>query len=150
MKFQTIVESTGKTTTGILVPPEVVEELGGGKRPSVKVTVGGHTYRSTVATRDGQHMISLSAENREKSGVSAGDNVEVELELDTKPREIEVPEDLAEALAGDAEAKSFFEGLSYSNKRYYVEWIVGAKKEETRQRRVEKAVTLLRDGKPHG
>jgi hypothetical protein len=150
MRFRTTIELSGKTTTGIIVPPEVVADLGSGKRPAVRVTVGGHTYRSTVASMGGKYMISLSAENREKAGVAAGDEVEVELELDSAPREVDVPADLAEALGGDAEAKRFFDGLSYSNQSWYVLWIEGAKKAETRQRRVEKAVTMLREGKPHG
>lgn len=150
MKFRTTIESSGKNTTGIPVPPEVVDALGSGKRPAVKVTVGGHTYRSSVSSMNGEFMISLSADNRAKAGVSAGDEVEVALELDDAPREVTVPADLAGALADDAEAKRFFDSLSYSNKSWYVLWIEGAKKEDTRQRRVAKAVTMLREGKKHG
>jgi hypothetical protein len=150
MKFRTMIEGTGKTTTGIIVPPEVVAELGQTKRPAVRVTVGGHTYRSTVASMSGTFMISLSAENRAKAGVAAGDEVDVELVLDTAPRAVAVPSDLAKALKGDPEAKRFFESLSYSNQSWYVIWIEGAKKADTRERRVAKAVTMLREGKPHG
>lgn len=150
MKFRTMIEGTGKTTTGIIVPPEVVAELGQTKRPAVRVTVGGHTYRSTVASMSGTFMISLSAENRAKAGVAAGDEVDVELVLDTAPRAVAAPSDLAKALKGDPEAKRFFESLSYSNQSWYVIWIEGAKKADTRERRVAKAVTMLREGKPHG
>lgn len=150
MKFRTMIEGTGKTTTGIIVPPEVVAELGQTKRPAVRVTVGGHTYRSTVSSMSGTFMISLSAENRAKAGVAAGDEVDVELVLDTAPRAVAVPSDLAKALKGDPEAKRFFESLSYSNQSWYVIWIEGAKKADTRERRVAKAVTMLREGKPHG
>jgi hypothetical protein len=150
MKFRTMIEGTGKTTTGIIVPPEVVAELGQTKRPAVRVTVGGHSYRSTVASMSGTFMISLSAENRAKAGVAAGDEVDVELVLDTAPRAVAVPSDLAKALKGDPEAKRFFESLSYSNQSWYVIWIEGAKKADTRERRVAKAVTMLREGKPHG
>jgi hypothetical protein len=143
MRFHSSVELGGKTATGIEVPQDVVESLGGGKRPPVSVTVGGHTYRTTVSPMGGRHMIPLSAENRDASGLSAGDEVDVEIELDTAPREITAPDDLAEALRASPEAEAFFESLSFSHKRSYVDWIVGAKKDETRQRRVAQAVELL-------
>ena len=143
MKFHSIVELGGKTATGIEVPPEIVETLGAGKRPPVTVTVGGHTYRTTVSPMGGRHMLPLSAENRAASGLSAGDEVDVEITLDTAPREMKAPDDLAEALRASPEAEAFFESLSFSHKRSYVDWIVGAKKDETRQRRVAQAVELL-------
>ncbi|QFY13199.1 DUF1905 domain-containing protein [Nonomuraea phyllanthi] len=146
MRFRTTVELNGKTATGFEVPAEVVEQLGSGKRPSVTVTVGSHTYRSTVASMGGRFMLPLSAENRELAGVAAGDEVEVELALDTAPREAEVPADLAEALEAAPEAKTFFESLSYSRKRRYLLQIEGAKKPETRRRRVADTVAKLADG----
>ncbi|KAB8191475.1 DUF1905 domain-containing protein [Nonomuraea phyllanthi] len=146
MRFRTTVELNGKTATGFEVPAEVVEQLGSGKRPSVTVTVGSHTYRSTVASMGGRFMLPLSAENRELAGVTAGDEVEVELALDTAPREAEVPADLAEALEAAPEAKTFFESLSYSRKRRYLLQIEGAKKPETRRRRVADTVAKLADG----
>jgi len=145
MRFRTSIESSGKNTTGIIVPPELVEQLGAGKRPAVKVTVGKHTYRSSVASMGGQFMISLSADNRAKAGVAAGDTVEVELELDSAPRSVTVPAELADLLAGDPAAKQFFDSLSYSNQRWHVEQIEGAKTPETRQRRVEKSFTMMRE-----
>lgn len=146
MRFRTTVELNGKTATGFEVPAEVVEQLGSGKRPSVTVTVGSHTYRSTVASMGGRFMLPLSAENRQLAGVAAGDEVEVELALDTAPREAEVPADLAEALEAAPEAKTFFESLSYSRKRRYLLQIEGAKKPETRRRRVADTVAKLADG----
>ena len=143
MEFHSTVELGGKTATGIEVPADVVETLGGGKRPPVSVTVGGHTYRTTVAPMGGRYMIPLSAENRAASGLSAGDAVTVEIALDTTPREMKAPDDLAEALRASPEAEAFFASLSFSHKRSYVDWIVGAKKDETRQRRVAQAVELL-------
>jgi len=143
MEFRSTVELGGKTATGIEVPVDVVETLGGGKRPPVTVTVGGHTYRTTVAPMGGRYMIPLSAENRAASGLSAGDEVDVEITLDTAPREMKAPDDLAEALRASPEAEAFFESLSFSHKRSYVDWIVSAKKDETRQRRVAQAVELL-------
>ncbi|MEU1598535.1 YdeI/OmpD-associated family protein [Streptomyces sp. NPDC005708] len=145
MKFQATIQLSGKTATGIPVPPEVVTNLGGGKKPPVRVTINSHTYRSSVAMMGGRYLVSLSSDNRAKAGVAAGDEVEVELQLDTAPREVAVPADLAEALG--AETKAFFDGLSYSSKRRVVEPVEAAKTAETRQRRITKAVTALRAGK---
>ncbi|MEU5263711.1 YdeI/OmpD-associated family protein [Amycolatopsis sp. NPDC021455] len=147
MKFRTEVLLGGKTATGLPVPDDVVEALGAGKKPAVTVTLGGHAYRTTVASRGGRFMVPLSAENREKAGVAAGDEVDVEIALDTAPRELEIPADLAEALAADEVARGRFEGLSYSAKQRYVLPIGQAKTEETRQRRVAKVITDLRAGK---
>lgn len=144
MKFQTTIELGGKTATGFRVPDEVVEKLGSHKRPPVRVTIGKHTYRSTVAVFGGVFMIPLSAENREGAGVAAGDDVEVDIELDTEPREVAVPPDFEKALKRDATARSNFDKLSYSHKRQHVLAIEGAKKAETRQRRIEKAIDVLR------
>lgn len=147
MKFRTTVELGGKTATGIEVPEEIVASLGTSKKPPVKVSIGGYTYRSTVAVMGGRFMIPLSAANRTGAGVAAGDEIEVELELDDEPREIDIPTDFAEALDRDPEAKSFFEKLSYSNKRRFVLSIEEAKTAETRQRRIDKAIGTLRAGK---
>jgi hypothetical protein len=147
MEFRTTVLLGGKTATGLPVPDDVVEALGAGKKPAVTVTLGGHTYRTTVASRGGQFLVPLSAENREKAGVAAGDDVDVEIALDTAPRELEIPADLATALAADPAALARFESLSYSGKQRYVLPIGQAKTEETRQRRIAKVVTDLRAGK---
>lgn len=147
MNFRTTVELGGKTATGIRVPPEVVAGLNAGKKPAVRVTINGYTYRSTVATLDGAFMLPVSAEVRERAGVAAGDEVEVALELDTAPREVEMPPDLAAALEADPEARRFYESLSYSNKRRIVEPIGQAKTAETRQRRFDKAIASLREGR---
>jgi hypothetical protein len=148
MKFQTtIIGGDTKNTTGIEVPPDVVEALGSGKRPPVKVTVNGHTYRSTVAVMGGKYLISVSAEQRANTGVNAGDNVEVTLELDTEPRIVELPEDFAAALEQEPQAKAFFETLSPSNKGRHVLLINDAKTPETRQRRIDKAIETLIAGK---
>ncbi len=147
MKFRGTVEATGKTTTGIPVPQETLEALGAGKRPKVSVTLNGYTYATSVGAWEGKPMISVSAEVREKAGVAAGDELEVSLELDTAPREVVVPEDLAAALETDPQARSFFQGLSYSNRRRIVLQIEGAKTEETRRRRVAKALENLRAGR---
>jgi hypothetical protein len=147
VKFQATVELGGKTATGIGVPPEVVEALGPSKKPAVRVTINGHTYRSTVASRGGRFLLPVSAENRELAGVAAGDKVEVEMELDDQPRELRVPEDFARALERDKAAKRLFDGLSYSKKQWHVVSIEGAKTTETRKRRIDKSISLLSQGR---
>lgn len=147
MRFATTIELGGKTATGFAVPSEIVEGLASGKRPPVTVTIGGHTYRSTIAVMSGRFMIPLSAENRQAAGVGAGDKVEVDIELDTHPRVLEVPDDLAAAIAADAAAQSFWASLSYSRRRRIVLSVEGAKTSETRGRRILKSVTDLRDHK---
>ncbi|MBB6690013.1 DUF1905 domain-containing protein [Cohnella xylanilytica] len=147
MKFKATLELSRKTATGIHVPDEIVEALGGGKKPAVKATIGSYTYRTSIGSMGGRFMLPVSKENREGAGIQAGDEIEVELELDAEPRELIVPEDFEEALNRHEEARRFFEGLSYSNKRRFVLNIEGAKSAETRQRRIEKSVELLREGK---
>ena len=143
MKFTTTIIQSGKNNTGIAVPESVVTALDAGKRIPVVVTLGGHSYRSSIVFYTGQYLIALSAENRAAAGVAGGDEVEVEVELDEQPREVEVPADLAEALATDADAAAAFAALSYSNKRRIVLSVEGAKAEATRARRIEKALAEL-------
>lgn len=147
MRFRAVIQLGGKTATGIQVPPEVVANLGTGKRPSVRVTINGYTYPSTVASMGGKFMLPVSAEVRAGAGVTAGEEVDVDIELDTEPREVSVPPDLADALDSDAGARRFFDGLSYSNKRRIVLSVEEAKTAETRQKRITKAVSMLHEGK---
>ena len=147
MRFRAEVRATGKNTTGIPVTPEIVEALGRGKRPPVRITINGYSYRNTVASMNGEYMLSVSKEVREKAGISAGEEVDVVLELDDAPRTVEVPPDLDEALRGVADARAFFAGLSYSKQRWFVDWIEQARKAEIRQGRVEKAVEMLKEGR---
>lgn len=147
MRFRTTVLSTGKTAAGIVVPADVMDALAAGKKPAVRVTINGHTYRSTVATIEGRPMVGVSAENRAAAGVAGGDDVEVEVELDTAPRTVEVPEDFVAALAPYPDARGFYDRLNYSERRWFVLGIEDAKTPETRARRVEKAVERLRSGR---
>ncbi len=149
ISFPTVVVGSGKTAAGIVVPPDVVEALDHGKRPPVRVTIGEHTYRSTVAVMRGQFMIGVSAQNRAGARVGVGDEVEVHLELDLAPRELAVPDDFAAALAQTPEARHAFDQLSYSRRQWHVLSIEGAKTTATRQRRIAKSVALLREARAH-
>jgi Domain of unknown function (DUF1905)/Bacteriocin-protection, YdeI or OmpD-Associated len=147
MRFRATLLLGGKTATGLQVPPDVVTGLGSSKRPPVRVTINGYTYRSSIAPMGGVFMLGVSADVREKAGVGAGDELDVDVELDTAPREVTVPDELRTALDHDAVAKRFFEGLSYSQKQWFVLSIEGARTAETRQRRIDKALDMLRAGR---
>jgi hypothetical protein len=147
VRFRGTILLGGKTATGIEVPAEVVERLGSGKRPAVRVTIGAYTYRSSIASRGGVFLLPVSADVRAGADVEAGDEVDVEIEVDTEPREVSVPLDFATALDAEPVARSFFDGLSYSNKLRHVLSIEGAKTAETRRRRIEKVVRGLREGR---
>jgi hypothetical protein len=146
-RFEAVIEVEGKTATYFEVPLDVPAVFGRA-RPPVCVTIGGHTYRSTIAPYGGSYMLPLNRANRAAAGVAAGDTVTVKLELDDEPRTVEVPDDLRAVLAGDEEAAAAFERLSYTHRREYVEWITEAKREETRARRLAKTLDRLRAGKP--
>ena len=148
MKFRTTILQTDKTATGIQIPDEVIEQMAAGKKPPVRLTVNGYTYRSTVATVDGRSMVGLNADHRVASGLKGGDAVEVEIEVDREPRTVELPADFQSALDAEPKAKATFERLSNSMKGYHVSQVTGAKTDETRQRRIEKSVATLREGKP--
>jgi hypothetical protein len=147
MRFRTTILQTGTTAMGFVIPEEVVASLGAGKRPPVTVTINGYTYRNTVAVMGGQFMIGVSSEHRGPAGVQGGDDVEVDLELDTAPRTITVPPELQEALDADPVAKATFDKLSYSNKSWHTLQVTGTNNPETRARRIEKSIAALRDGR---
>ena len=145
MRYRTTIIQTGKTATGIRVPDAVVDALGGGKRPPVTVTINGYAYRNTVAVMGGEYWVGISAEHREGAKVAGGDEIEVDLELDTAPRTLDVPADLAAALDAEPTARTFFDGLSFTNRQWHVQSVEGAKTAETRQRRITKSVEMLRE-----
>ncbi|MBV9893217.1 MAG: DUF1905 domain-containing protein [Chloroflexi bacterium] len=147
MKFRTTLLQSGKSAVGMQVPDNVVAALGAGKRPPVRVTINGYTYRNTVAVMGGMFMVGVSAEHRAKAGVAGGQEVDVDIELDTDPRELAVPPDLNDALEREPDIKRRFESLSYSRKQGLVLPIEQAKTPETRQRRIEKAVVAIREGR---
>lgn len=147
MRIRVTIEQTGKTACGFQVPPDVVAALGKGQRPPVRVTIGSYTYRNTVAPMGGSYWIGVSAEHRAAAGVTGGQTVDVDLELDTAPRVAVVPPDFAAALDAEPAARAMFDTLSYSNQNAHVVTIDGTKNPETRQRRIEKAVATLKAGK---
>ncbi|WP_406095130.1 YdeI/OmpD-associated family protein [Streptomyces sp. NBC_01013] len=143
MKFRAHVEPP-EPMRGLEVPPEVVAALDGGARPPVTITVNGHSWKSRVALLRGRHLLGLSNANRQAAGVEIGEEVEVELELDTEPRVVVEPADFAQALDDEPAARAAYDSLAHSRKREHVRAIESAKKPETRQRRIEKAVATLR------
>lgn len=146
MKVQAMVETSGKTATGVEIPAAVVEELGGGRRPPVSATINGYTYRTSVGSMGGRYLLPISAEVRQNAGVTAGEVIEVDLELDEAPREVEVPADFSASLDSNPDARSAFAALNYSNKRRLVMAIESAKAADTRRRRIEKTVADLAAG----
>ena len=147
MRLRTRIEQTGKTAAGVVVPDEIVAGLGSGRHPRVRVTIGGYTFRSSIASMGGRFLLPMTADTRGRASVAAGNEVDLDIELDDEPREVEVPADLAAALDRDKAARRRFGALSYSNQRRIVIPIESAKTEETRRRRVERAVADLRDGR---
>ncbi len=146
MEFTTELEATGGTTTGFVVPDEVVDALGGGRRPRVVATVGGHSWRTSIASMGGRFLLGVSAAVRDAAGIAAGETHSVTVELDTAPRTVEVPDDLAAALAASTSAAAAWDGLSYSSQRQRVEAVLAARKPETRERRVAATIEKLARG----
>lgn len=142
-RFRAVVEPH-EPMRGLEVPPEVVESLGGGKRPPITITINGHSWKSRIAIMRGRNLIGFSNANRAATGASVGDELEITIELDTDPREVVEPEDLTRALDADPPARAAYDALSHSRKRVLVLDIESAKKPETRHRRITKALETLR------
>jgi hypothetical protein len=147
MKITLELRATGGNATGFQVPDAFVDELGGGGRPKVVVTVNGYEFRSSIARMGGQYWLGVSSARRTEAGVTAGGTYDLDIVLDRQERTVAVPDDLAAALAADPAAQAFFDGLSFSNKRWHVEQVTGAKTAETRERRVAKSVQMLGAGR---
>jgi len=142
--FRTVLHQQGNNV-GIVVPDEIVAELGAGRRPLVKVTIDGrYSFVYTIAVMGGRNMIGFSAAHRAASGFRGGDEVEVVLELETAPREVEIPPQLAAALAADPVAAAAFDKLSFTFRKEHARAISDAKADETRQRRLDKILAELR------
>ena len=147
MRFTSELESGGGNKAGFVVPDAVVDGLGGGGRPQVSVTVHGFTYRSSIARMGERYMVGMSTERRAAAGVTVGDTYELDVELDTAPREVELPDDLGAALDAVPAARAFWDTLSYSKQQWHVLQVTGAKKPETRAKRVETSVAMLAEGR---
>jgi Bacteriocin-protection, YdeI or OmpD-Associated/Domain of unknown function (DUF1905) len=149
MKFRSYVEPP-EPMRGLEVPIEVVEALGGGKRPAVTITINGHSWKSRVAIMRGRYLLGLSNANRKAAGVATGDEVEVEVEIDAEPRLVAEPADFTRTLDADPAARAAYDRLSGSHQREHVRAIESAKKPETRVRRIEKALAMLRSQESAG
>jgi hypothetical protein len=145
-RFEALLAKEEGTGAYVVVPLDV-PALFGSRRPPVRGTVNGVSFRTTLAPYGDDWYLGFNRKLREGARITAGDTVVVELERADEPREVEVPSDLAEALAADAEARTTFERFSYTHRKQYVDWIEEAKRDETRRRRIEKTVGMLREGK---
>lgn len=145
MKFRAKVIPSGNSTA-VEVPTKVMEALGSEARPLIVATINDHSWRSRVARMHGKSLVGISAANRAASGIAEGDVVEVDLKLDTEPRVVPEPPDLAEALDADPEVRAAFDRMAYGLRRKHVTAIEDAKSSATRQRRITKLVTTLRQG----
>jgi hypothetical protein len=143
MRLRLELKGHGGNTAGFEIPDEVIEELAGGRRPKVVVTVGKHTWRSSIANMGGTFMLGVSMENRAAAGVSAGETLDVDIELDTAVRTVDVPDDLAAELERDSSAKAVWEGWSFTRRKEAARSLTEAKKPETRARRLEKVLAEL-------
>lgn len=141
ISFHTTILQFGNNS-GIQVPEDVIEKLGGGKKPLVNVIVNNYQYRSAVASMGGKFMISFSSEHRKASGIQGGNEVDITLSLDLEPRTVEIPKDLEAALT-EANALAAFNKSAPSMKKEYVRQVESAKSQETRERRIAKIVEKL-------
>jgi hypothetical protein len=146
LRFTTQLQPRGNASAVVLDDDQVAVVGEGAKRFPVVATVNGYVWRTSVTRMKGEFLLGLSREVREGTGAQIGDEVEVALELDQAPREVEVPEALAAALAADPDASATFERLAFTHRKEYARWVAEAKRDETRQRRVEQAVEMIRSG----
>jgi hypothetical protein len=147
LSFSATLVPRGPAAAVVLDEEQVAVVGEGAKRFPVVATVNGHTWRTTVVRMGGEFLLGLNRAVREGAGAEAGDTVAVQLELDTAPREVDVPEALATALAGDDAARAAYEGMAYTHRKEYARWIEEAKRDETRERRVAQALEMLRAGR---
>lgn len=145
--FQATMQTDDESAFFLEVPAEVMAALGKRKRPPVAVTLNGYLHRTTVAVYGGKYYLPVRKEIRQAAGLAPGDAVAVTIALDAEPRAVDLPEDFARDLAANTEAQSAFDRLSYSHRKEYVDWIAAAKRDDTRRRRVEKALTMLAEGR---
>jgi hypothetical protein len=147
IQFRAPLQPRGPAAAVVLDDAQVAAVGEGAKRFPVVATINGYTWRTSVTRMGGEFLLGLNKEVRQGAGVEAGDEVDVSVELDTAPPEVEVPEALAAALAADPQAKASFEHMAFSYRKEYARWIAEARQEETRQRRVQQALEMIRAGK---
>lgn len=145
VEISTALEPFGPATA-LFLSDEQVEELGGGKRAPVRVTIEGRSARLRLAVMDGRNCIGISKANRAALGVDLGDTVTAVIELDEAPREVELPPELVEALGTDSEAKARFEALAFTHRKEFARWVSEAKRAETKERRVAETLRMVRSG----
>lgn len=148
LSLTTTLVARGPAAAVVLDEGQVAAVGEGAKRFPVRATVNGHTWRTSVAPMRGEFLLGLNRQVRQAAAVEAGDSVEVTIELDTEPREVELPEALATALAADPVAAAAFDELAFTHRKEYTRWVAEAKREETRERRVAQTLERLREGKP--
>ena len=148
LTLNTTLVARGPAAAVVLDEPQVAGVGEGAKRFPVRATINGHTWQTSVSRMGGEFLLGLSRAVREAAGVETGDAVEVTIELDTAPRQVELPPALAAALAADPAAGRAFEQLAFTHRKEYVRWIEEAKRPETRERRIAQAVQMLREGRP--
>jgi hypothetical protein len=147
IQFRAQLQPRGPAAAIVLDDAQVAIVGEGARRFPVVATVSGYTWRTSVARMGGEFLLGLNREVRQRAGVQAGDEVDVTIELDVAPREVEVPEALAVALAVDPQASECFERMAFTHRKEYARWIAEAKQEQTRQRRAEQALEIIRAGK---
>ncbi|OGN94293.1 MAG: hypothetical protein A2Z71_05055 [Chloroflexi bacterium RBG_13_50_21] len=145
--FQAVIESAGGGGAFVIIPFDV-EKVFGQKRVKIRATIDGEPYRGTlVRMGTPHHMLLVLKEIREKIGKSFGDEVTIEFEEDLETRQVVIPADLQQAFKAAPAAQAFFNRLSYSHQREYVNWIAEAKREQTRQSRIQRTIEMLIQGK---
>jgi hypothetical protein len=147
IRFTAQLQPRGPAAAVVLDDAQVAAVGEGAKRFPVVATVNGYTWRTSVARMGGEFLLGLNREVRQSAGVEAGDEVEVTVELDLAPREVEVPAPLAAALAADPQAEASFGRMAFTHRKEYARWVAEAKQEQTRQRRVQQALEMIRAGK---
>jgi hypothetical protein len=147
LQLTTTLLARGPAAAVVLDDEQVAAVGEGAKRFPVIATVNGYSWRTTVTRMRGEFLLGLNREVRESAGVEAGDTIEMAIDLDTIPREVDIPEELASALGADPAAKAAFEGLAFTHRKEYARWVADAKREETRDRRVTQTIQMLREGK---
>ena len=140
------IQSSDRMDAHIELPEDLVLSLGAGKRPAVRTEIEGVRYQTRVAVYGGRYYLGLRKDVVKAASLTPGKSVRLAIELDDQPREVELPPDLSQALTRSEDAKSAFDRLSFTHRKEYVRWVEEAKREETRRTRVEKTISMLRDG----